>query len=147
VAVWLGNGGYVPHDAATILENGYGDCKDHVALLGALLKAKGIASEPVLINSGNRYTIQRGSGRSGSKSRSTSRRVSSPSLISRTVTPDTPEIPRRVSSVIGRAWNLIGRLHQNVLFTAQIEPFDLFEVEFPRRKTRRRARRVLLPAR
>lgn len=55
VAIVLGNGGYVPHDAATVLENGYGDCKDHVVLLEALLEAKGIASAPVLINSANRY--------------------------------------------------------------------------------------------
>jgi Domain of Unknown Function with PDB structure (DUF3857)/Transglutaminase-like superfamily len=55
VAVFLGNGGYEPHDAANILENGYGDCKDHVVLLEALLKAEGIASVPALINSGNRY--------------------------------------------------------------------------------------------
>jgi transglutaminase-like putative cysteine protease len=57
VSVVLGNGGYAPHDAATILENRYGDCKDHVVLLQALLKAKGIASVPVLINSGNRYRL------------------------------------------------------------------------------------------
>jgi transglutaminase-like putative cysteine protease len=57
VAVFLGNGGYVPHGAASILENGYGDCKDHVVLLEALLKAKGIASVPVLINTGNRYRL------------------------------------------------------------------------------------------
>src|SRR6516225_1650223 len=55
VAVFLGNGGYEPHEAIKILENGYGDCKDHVVLLEALLKAKGIASLPVLIDSGNRY--------------------------------------------------------------------------------------------
>jgi hypothetical protein len=55
VAVVLGNGGYVPHDAATVLENGYGDCKDHVILLEALLAAKGIASFPTLIDSANRY--------------------------------------------------------------------------------------------
>lgn len=55
VAVILGNGGYEPHEAIKILENGYGDCKDHVVLLEALLKAKGIASLPVLINSGNLY--------------------------------------------------------------------------------------------
>jgi len=55
VAVFLGNGGYEPHEATKILENGYGDCKDHVVLLEALLKAKGIASVPVLIDSGNRY--------------------------------------------------------------------------------------------
>ena len=55
VAVFLGNGGYEPHEAIKILENGYGDCKDHVVLLEALLKAKGIASVPALIDSGNRY--------------------------------------------------------------------------------------------
>jgi len=55
VAVFLGNGGYEPHEADKILENGYGDCKDHVVLLEALLKAKDIASVPVLIDSGNRY--------------------------------------------------------------------------------------------
>ena len=57
VAVFLGNGGYEPHEAIKILENGYGDCKDHVVLLEALLKAKGIASVPVLIDSGNRYRV------------------------------------------------------------------------------------------
>ena len=55
VAVVLGNGGYEPHEAIKILENGYGDCKDHVVLLEALLKGKGIVSVPVLIDSGNRY--------------------------------------------------------------------------------------------
>jgi len=55
VAVFLGNGGYEPHEAIKILENDYGDCKDHAVLLEALLKAKGIASTPVLIDSGNRY--------------------------------------------------------------------------------------------
>jgi transglutaminase-like putative cysteine protease len=57
VLIWLGNGGYVPHDAATILGNGYGDCKDHAVLLEVLLKAKDIASVPVLISSGNRYRL------------------------------------------------------------------------------------------
>ena len=55
VAVILGNGGYEPHEAGKILENGYGDCKDHVVLLEALLKAKGLVSVPALINSGDRY--------------------------------------------------------------------------------------------
>ena len=55
VAVFLGNGGYEPHEAAKILENGYGDCKDHVVLIEALLKARGIASLPVLADTGNRY--------------------------------------------------------------------------------------------
>ena len=57
VAIFLGNGGYEPHDAATVLENRYGDCKDNVALLEALLKAKGIASVPVLVNLTNRYRL------------------------------------------------------------------------------------------
>ena len=57
VAVELGRGTMVPHPAETVLTNGYGDCKDHVALLGTLLKAKGIASEGVLINSGSDYEL------------------------------------------------------------------------------------------
>jgi hypothetical protein len=55
VAVFLGNGGYEPHEADKILENGYGDCKDHAILLEALLNVKGITSLPVLVDSSNRY--------------------------------------------------------------------------------------------
>jgi transglutaminase-like putative cysteine protease len=51
VAVYAGAGGWVPHSAASVLENLYGDCKDHVTLLEALLEAVGIASSPALINS------------------------------------------------------------------------------------------------
>ena len=57
VAILLENGGMVPHDAESVLANGYGDCKDHVVLFAALLAAKGIASEPVIINLGNGYRI------------------------------------------------------------------------------------------
>lgn len=57
VAIALGTGAIVPHDAESVLNNGYGDCKDKVMLLSALLKAKGIASEPVLINGTNAYTL------------------------------------------------------------------------------------------
>lgn len=57
VAVELGQGALVPHDARTVLNNGYGDCKDHVVLLGALLSAENIASDAVLINSSNDYTL------------------------------------------------------------------------------------------
>lgn len=57
VAVELGRGSLVPHAAQAVLTNGYGDCKDHVTLLGALLKAKGIASEGVLIDSGANYDL------------------------------------------------------------------------------------------
>lgn len=34
--------GYVPNSSSDVLQNGYGDCKDHVVLMQALLKAKGI---------------------------------------------------------------------------------------------------------
>jgi transglutaminase-like putative cysteine protease len=55
VGVWLGDGGFVPHDASAVLENRYGDCKDHVVLLQSLLAAKGIESSPILINFGSSY--------------------------------------------------------------------------------------------
>lgn len=57
VSLTFGLGGVVPHDADTILAARYGDCKDHAALLEALLAAKGIASSPVLVNSGNVYWL------------------------------------------------------------------------------------------
>jgi transglutaminase-like putative cysteine protease len=53
VALNFGLGGVVPRTADAILETGYGDCKDNVALLGALLAAKGIKSSPVLVNAAN----------------------------------------------------------------------------------------------
>lgn len=57
LAVWLDEGAtLVPHDAAAVLKNGYGDCKDHVALMQALLAAAGIRSVPALINLGDIYT-------------------------------------------------------------------------------------------
>ncbi len=57
VALYLGRGSVEPHAAETVLGNGYGDCKDHVALFEALLRAKAIASHAVLINLGNAYTL------------------------------------------------------------------------------------------
>jgi tetratricopeptide (TPR) repeat protein/transglutaminase-like putative cysteine protease len=57
VAIELGRGSFVPHDADTVIAKGYGDCKDHDVLLHALLKAKDIAAESVLINSSNAYTL------------------------------------------------------------------------------------------
>jgi transglutaminase-like putative cysteine protease len=44
----------VPHDAAAVLRNGYGDCKDHVVLMQALLSAIGIRAEAALVNWDNR---------------------------------------------------------------------------------------------
>ena len=55
VQVYLDAGGYVPHSAASILKNRYGDCKDYATLTQALLKAAGIESETVLVGTMNRY--------------------------------------------------------------------------------------------
>jgi hypothetical protein len=49
VEIVLGNGGFVPHRASAVLSNRFGDCKDHVVLLEALLAAKGIGSTAALI--------------------------------------------------------------------------------------------------
>ncbi|MFC6296948.1 DUF3857 domain-containing protein [Pseudomonas sp. CCM 7893] len=57
VAVYLDAGGVVPHAAQSVLDNRYGDCKDHVALLEALLKAVAIESSPALISYGSAYTL------------------------------------------------------------------------------------------
>jgi hypothetical protein len=57
VAVYLSLGRVVPNDAASVLRNKFGDCKDKATLMSALLAAKGIASEQVLINFGNAYTL------------------------------------------------------------------------------------------
>jgi hypothetical protein len=57
VGVYLANGRVVPHDAASVLRNKFGDCKDKATLMSALLTAKGIVSEPVLINFGDTYTL------------------------------------------------------------------------------------------
>lgn len=57
VGVYIGPGGVVPHPAATVLDNRYGDCKDHAMLLGAMLTAAGIESTGALVNSGNAYQL------------------------------------------------------------------------------------------
>jgi hypothetical protein len=57
VAVYLGLGGVVPHAAATVLANRYGDAKDHTTLLVALLASAGIDSTVALVNNGNAYQL------------------------------------------------------------------------------------------
>jgi Domain of Unknown Function with PDB structure (DUF3857)/Transglutaminase-like superfamily len=57
VAVYFGKGRYVPNDTQTILSRRFGDCKDHATLLVALLSAKGIAGEQVLINLNPTYEL------------------------------------------------------------------------------------------
>jgi transglutaminase-like putative cysteine protease/tetratricopeptide (TPR) repeat protein len=51
VSISLGVGRYQPHAASEVLQNGYGDCKDKHTLFAAMLRAEGIQSYPVLINS------------------------------------------------------------------------------------------------
>ena len=48
--IFLGQGGFEPHSAESVLSNKYGDCKDHATLMRALLAAKGIDAEYVIIN-------------------------------------------------------------------------------------------------
>jgi hypothetical protein len=57
VFVVLGATRVVPNPAAAVLKNRYGDCKDHATLMSALLAAKGIAVEQVLINAESAYTL------------------------------------------------------------------------------------------
>src|SRR5262249_46424894 len=57
VAVYVGPGGVVPHSAEAVLHHRYGDCKDHVVLLEALLAAAGIESTPALTRVGTAYTL------------------------------------------------------------------------------------------
>jgi len=57
VSSYIGNGGFVPHDSKTILSNRWGDCKDHVVILEALLAAKGIESSAALINTSATFKL------------------------------------------------------------------------------------------
>ena len=50
VAIEIGIGGFQPHHASEIYRNRYGDCKDKVTLLSAMLKEIGVDSEYVLIH-------------------------------------------------------------------------------------------------
>ncbi len=54
VSISLGVGRYQPHAASEVMASGYGDCKDKHTLLASLLKAEGMESYPVLINSSRR---------------------------------------------------------------------------------------------
>lgn len=52
VGIDFGVGRYQPHDAAEVLANQYGDCKDKDTLLEALLRSKGFVTAPALIGAG-----------------------------------------------------------------------------------------------
>lgn len=58
VGVETGLSGYKPYPAAKTLSQRYGDCKAAAALLVALLHAKGIAAQPVLLGAGNDFEWQ-----------------------------------------------------------------------------------------
>jgi transglutaminase-like putative cysteine protease len=58
VAVSIGQGKLTPNVASETIRHRYGDCKAHVALLAALLAARGISTEPAFININvARYTL------------------------------------------------------------------------------------------
>jgi hypothetical protein len=57
VAIYLKDGGFIPHYADSIIRNRYGDCKDNNTLLIALLAAKGIEASSALINASDSYTL------------------------------------------------------------------------------------------
>ena len=59
VAVEIGIGGYQPHFAGDILTNRYGDCKDKVTLMRAMLQEVGVASNYVLATT-QRRTVEPG---------------------------------------------------------------------------------------
>ena len=50
VAIELGQGGYVPRSAETVVRTGFGDCKDKAMLFLAALKKIGVTGYPVLLN-------------------------------------------------------------------------------------------------
>jgi hypothetical protein len=52
VGIEIGIGSYQPHPAADVFTNRYGDCKDKVTLLIAMLKVLGVEAYYVLVNSG-----------------------------------------------------------------------------------------------
>jgi hypothetical protein len=57
VAIEIGLGGYQPHRAGDILANHYGDCKDKVTLMRALLREAGVNSNYVLATT-ERRTVE-----------------------------------------------------------------------------------------
>jgi hypothetical protein len=50
VSIQIGIGGYQPHAASDIFTNHYGDCKDKVTLLSAMVHELGLESNYVLVN-------------------------------------------------------------------------------------------------
>jgi len=59
VGVETGLSGYKPYPADTTLTQRYGDCKAAAALLVALLQARHIEAQPVIIRAGNDFGLQK----------------------------------------------------------------------------------------
>src|SRR6202167_3215472 len=57
VSISFGVGRYQPHSASDVLQSGYGDCKDKHTLFSAMLRAEGIQSYPVLIESSRQLDV------------------------------------------------------------------------------------------
>ena len=57
VAIEIGIGGYQPHRASEVLERRYGDCKDQVCLLIALLREAGLDARPALVRTRDRGPV------------------------------------------------------------------------------------------
>jgi len=55
IGVAFGVGRFQPHEAADVLHNQYGDCKDKATLLAAMLAALGLHADSVLIGDGVRW--------------------------------------------------------------------------------------------
>jgi predicted transglutaminase-like cysteine proteinase len=57
VALYMANDGWEPHDIAHILQKRYGDCKDHVTLMYAMLKIAGVPAQTVLVSTFNEFEL------------------------------------------------------------------------------------------
>lgn len=65
ISTTVNDGGFVPRDSAYVLSRRFGDCKDHVVLLEALLRAIGIESTAALVNLGDAFELPEGPAGSG----------------------------------------------------------------------------------
>ncbi len=60
ISTTVADGGFVPRDSAYIFSRRFGDCKDHVVLLEAMLRAVGIESTAALVNMGEAFDFPKG---------------------------------------------------------------------------------------
>jgi hypothetical protein len=65
ISTTVNDGGFVPRDSAYILSRRFGDCKDHVVLLEAMLRSLGIESTAALVNLGDAFELRDGPAGSG----------------------------------------------------------------------------------